>query len=101
MCQCGVSVPRFFLKDLVLSWYEHFQNTAQMDGAIVGIDHGVQLAQLQVVNLNDFFEIILDHYNNKSPGCQIPVFGKCFWKDSCKWFFFCVKVLKSKRSLWA
>ncbi len=65
MCQYGVSVPRFFFKYLILSWYEHFQNTTQMDGAIGGIDHDVQLAQLQVVNLNDFFEMILDHYNNK------------------------------------
>ncbi len=46
------------------SWYEHFQNilggTTKMNSAIGDIDQAVHLIQLQVVSLDDFFEIILE-----------------------------------------
>jgi hypothetical protein len=46
----------------------------KLDGAIGDIDQGVQLAQLQVVNLNDFFEIILETQQQQSHECQTPIF---------------------------
>lgn len=45
-----------------------------MDGAIGGIDQGVQLAQLQVVNLNEFFELTLETQRQQSHECQTPIF---------------------------
>ncbi len=35
--------------------------------------NGVQLAQLQVVNINDFLKIILETPQQQSPECQTPV----------------------------
>jgi hypothetical protein len=44
------------------------------DDAIGDIDQGVQLAQLQVVNKNDSFDISLETRQQQSLECQTPVF---------------------------